>query len=276
MGTLARLGPDPAIRPAHYARIVSLFASTDPIDRRRVRVLGQIPGKLSTEQILAVSHLDPVLVHRAVVQSIPSPEAARNLNRAVAYLRRHCSAFTDDALRQSLDRWLGQMEKKRFSAWFRRWVERFDKLPDDSLAECLTDQPDLILLTSGRAMLDAARRFENCLASKIPEVLAGRAIYIEHRPIGRASEGLLAELRWTAHGYLLEGLYGPGHKWGENNATQKQMLRERLRTIGIVVRERIPSDPSEYAALTKALGYYAWSRDAPDLLAADALEGIEE
>lgn len=269
-GTLARLGFDPLPAPDAYADIVRLFRSDDPVDRARVRVLGQLAGPITIGQIQALTVLDPVLIHRVVVRHVRSRDSAETLACAVAYLRRYCSFATDEALRASLDAWPVDRDIK---LWVRRWVERIDNAPAlDDLVRMIDGRPDIKLLASGAELAVIERRYRH-LRNVCGEVLAGRHAYVEYRPSTSDADAFLGVLRWTSRGYMLDRIDRPGHRLGPDAGMA--VLRNHLRAAGVIVRGRAPVKPKVRAALAAWLGVYPWGRD-DDVVEDDILDDVEE
>jgi hypothetical protein len=206
LGVLTRLGVDVAGPPERYRELRRLFASRDLLDRKRVRVLGHIVGDLTGERIAIVLALAPDLLHPAIATKLHRAADAVRLNAALAHIRGHCSTLTGSALRHSI----GQIGSKSVERWISEWAARFDRLPDFDL-QLPNGGPDLSVLGTGSALQDAGRRFRNCLAERIPDVLTGRRVYLEHAPESR-HERVIVELRRTSLGWLLEDLHGPSHR----------------------------------------------------------------
>lgn len=251
-GTLAKLGPDPLADPGAYAEIVDLVASDEVDARARVRVLTQHRGSLTIGQIRALAVLDPEMVHRAVVPHIRDPESARTFNDAVTYLRRCCSGATPEALRASLDVWPARRDIKH---WVRRWADRFDRPPGlDDLARALAGRPSLKLLATGAALVAAERRYRRGLYDMAPEVLVGRHAYVEYRPTVPGGRVLVAVLRWSEHGYVLDWIHRPDHHLGHDPG--HAALQQHLRGAGVIVKSRVPVGPRMHAAMRAWFGIY--------------------
>ncbi|MHB2210722.1 hypothetical protein [Methylobacterium sp. CM6257] len=246
LGTLGRLGSAPIGEPPAYLELVRLFCSGDPADRRRAKVLGQISGNLLGAQIAVVSVLDPLLLHPALVSTIYEVEQVAVLQQALAYVRARCTGATDDAIRASL----GQIKPgSHRGELIKAWAARFDKVP------CTLDtrgDPTLIVLDSGAALADAGRRYGNCLADKINEVILGSYLFVEYRPAATGEPGVIAELRRTTKGWLLENLYAA------NNCVVRteraQVVREKLATCGVALLAHAPADREAVLATARLLG----------------------
>ncbi|BCM86475.1 hypothetical protein mvi_49360 [Methylobacterium indicum] len=250
LGILKRLGPDPLPDPALYRELHRLFASRIPADRARVRVLRQLPGTITPTQIAIVLALDPVLLHPRFVSKVESLKEARELNAGFGYVRAHCSVATDDAIRQSVSSF---PEKMIVEAFVRRWARRFDRLPFPlELADA-----SLVVLKTGAALVDAGRRYDNCLPTKVPEVLVGRYLYVEVR-IG-AGRGVIAELRRTSRCWVLQMLYQRGN--GHVSQDIASVVRRKLVAQGIAIYDRPANGVSGLDAAAKLLDIYNWCTD---------------
>lgn len=250
IGTLRRLGHEPAERSRCYATLLEIYQSNDPCDRLRVRLLGQTTGALKPGQIAALSVLDPVLLHPQVLSRVKSLSEAQSINNAVTFVRDRCSTANSAALRQSLDH---LEDKHKLSSWLRRWAERCDGLAVETAM--FGSDPTLHVLGSGAALINAGRRYRNCLRSKIGETVTGRFAYLEYCP-EPGMPGAIAELRRTNHGYVLDGLYARsnGHLTREVAAA----LRDRLARCGVSIRCHVPGNEEQLAATAKLLGIYDW------------------
>ncbi|WP_043352506.1 hypothetical protein [Methylobacterium sp. B1] len=252
IGTLTKLGFYPLEISGSYAEIVHFFASGDDDVRARVRVLTQHRGPLIIGQIRALAGLEPDLVHRAVVPHIRDPESARTFADAVAYLRRCCSGATPEALRASLDAWPVDRDIKH---WVRRWADRFDRPPGlHDLARALAGRPGIKLLATGADLVAAERRYRWGLYDMVPEVLVGRHAYVEYRPTVPGGRVLVAVLRWSEHGYVLDRIHRPDHHLGHDPG--HAVLQQHLRGAGVIVKSRVPVGPRMHAAMRAWFGIY--------------------
>ncbi|MCK2055316.1 hypothetical protein [Methylobacterium sp. 37f] len=263
LGAMERLGYEPMSDPAWYQTLIRLYRPQMPADRVCTRVLGQITGKLVGGQIEAVSLLDPVLLHPHVLSKVTNGTEARKLNLAVAYVRSRCSTATDIALGQSIERIPADLSMKK---WLGRWAARFDRLPDS--APDLSGDPTLKLICTGAALVDAGRRYKNCLASKIGEVITGRYAFVEYRPSDSGVPGVLAELRYTSRGYVLDGLYA--HSNGMVRKDVATVLRIKLARCGVAIRAHAPGQVDKLAAAASYLGVWGWRH--PDIETWDEIE----
>jgi hypothetical protein len=259
-GTLARLKADLAGEPERYRELRRIFLSDDAIERKRAKVLGQMSGALTGAQIEAVLALIPVLLHPAIVSKLKDAADAVRLNHTVTYLQAHCTRATDEGLRYTM----AQMRDNSLAQWVQGWANRFDVLPHPPL-DLPEGGPDLIVLGSGLAMMDAAQRFSNCLAQKVNDVLMGRLLHVEYRPPagtkGIAALGAIVELRRVSSGWVVEGIYAPKNRRALPSV--KAAILGKLRAAGVMAYAGAPGDQEQLAATAKWLHVYDWSD--PDL-----------
>ncbi|WP_232631738.1 hypothetical protein [Methylobacterium sp. Leaf118] len=247
VGTMQRLGHDPAGDPTTYMELQRLYFSRASDDKRRVKTLGQMTGELVGAQIEVVSMLDPVLLHPSFVASIREAKQVAELNAALSYIRARCSTATDEAVRASLSR-LKPGEHR--SILFRWWAHRFDRLPRtfDTRGD-----PTIVMLGTAEDLVSVSRRYGNCLQSKIGEVFVGNYVYAEYRP--EAPEpGVIAELRVTTHGFFLEGLYAAKNR--KVRAERAATVRQKLAACGVALLDHAPDQPETVAAAAQVLGLY--------------------
>ncbi len=273
VGTMQRLGHDPAGGPETYRELQRLFFSDAAGDRRRVKMLGQMAGSLVGAQIEIVSLLDPVLLHPAFVALIHETEQVAELNASLAYVRARCSGATDVAIRSSLARL--EPDDHR-SALFRWWSHHFDRLPRSLDTR---GDPTLVILGSAKALSDAARRYANCLKTKIGQVYVGNYLYIEYCPV-TPGPGVVAELRVTTQGYLLEGLYAKNNS--KVRPERAAVVRRKLAACGVALYDHAPDEQGVVAAAAKVLNFFnfgepdncGWGIEGDESPAND-LDGLE-
>lgn len=247
LGAMQRLGPDPVGGPETYKELQRLFFSTAAPDRHRVKVLGQMSGSLVGAQIEIVSLLDPMLLHPAFVANVYETQQVADLNAALAYVRARCSGATDEAIRSSLARLKPGDHRSTLYKW---WMRRFDRLPRtlDTRGD-----PTLVILGSVDALSNAGRRYANCLQSKVGEVYLGNYVYIEYRPAA-PEPGVIAELRVTTQGFLLEGLYA--RKNCKVRLERAATVRRKLAACGVALYDHAPGERDLVAAAAQVLNQY--------------------
>ncbi|WHQ72860.1 hypothetical protein KEC54_27990 [Methylorubrum extorquens] len=247
LGAMQRLGHDPVGAPETYKELHRLFFSGAAADRRRIKVLGQMAGSLVGAQIEIVSVLDPVLLHPAFVANVYETKQVADLNAALAYVRARCSGATDEAIRSSLAKLKPGDHRSTLYKW---WIHRFDRLPRtlDTRGD-----PSLVVLGSAEALSDAGRRYANCLKSKVGEVFVGTYVYIEYRPAA-PEPGVIAELRVTTRGFLLEGLYA--RKNCKVRPERAATVRRKLAACEVALYDHAPDDRDMVSAAAQVLNQY--------------------
>jgi hypothetical protein len=191
LGMLSRLGDTPLPQHRFYRLVFEMFS--DPEHRQRASALLQMTGKIGPSQIEIARHLDPVLVHRNVLNRI-SLAQVDDVNTVLALIRSTVTTATDAALRQSIE----QIDPKtRLETFFARWLKKMDR--PMAAPDIPADDPDLAVLTTGEAMVSLGRRFQNCLGSKAPFVATGRHAYVHWRHSPEA----IAELHRLSNGQFV-------------------------------------------------------------------------
>lgn len=250
LGAMQRLGHDPVGAPETYKELQRLFFSDASADKGRVKVLGQMSGSLVGAQIEIVSLLDPMLLHPAFVANVYETRQVADLNAALAYVRARCSGATDEAIRSSLARLKPGDHRSMLYKW---WAYRFDRLPRSLDTH---GDPTLVILGSAEALSDAGRRYANCLKSKVGEVYVGNYVYIEYRPVA-PEPGVIAELRVTTQGFLLEGLYA--RKNCKVRSERAATVRRKLAACGVALYDHAQDDRDLVAAAAQVLNQYSFA-----------------
>jgi hypothetical protein len=111
--------------------------------------------------------------------------------------------------------------------------------------------PTLIVLDSAAALADAGRRYKNCLATRIFEVVLGANLYVEWRP-STQEPGVIAELRRTNQGFLLEGLHAADNR--RVLPHRASIVRDKLAACGVAILAQAPGDREMIQAAAQMLG----------------------
>jgi hypothetical protein len=220
LGMLSRLGDNPLPQQRLYGLIFEM--SSDPKHRERAAALLQISGEIGPSQLEIIRHLDPVLVHRNILNRI-SLSQVDDVNDVLALIRRCVSTATDAALRQSVEQ---IHPKTRLETFFSRWLKKMDKPVTGP--QVPADDPDFSVLATGEAMAALGRRFQNCLSSKIPYVATGRHAYLEWRH----APGAIAELHRLSNGqFVLADVHAVLNR--EPDPELVTTVRHKLGSLGI-------------------------------------------
>jgi hypothetical protein len=221
MGALHRLGDAPPPEPGLYRTLYDLFSR--PENHFRAKALMQRSGALDATHIRIVRSLDPVLVHRSVLERIFSISQAENANAALALIRRTVSTATEESLRQSVES-LGR--KTDLVKFFGRWLERMDRPP--ALPPIPANDPDFRVLSTGELLINFGRQYRNCLRQKAAMVTVAASSYVAWLQ----PPGAVAELRRLTNGtYVLANVHGVANR--RPDAALAQTIRQRLDSYGI-------------------------------------------
>ncbi|MXN67477.1 hypothetical protein GR183_21430 [Stappia sp. GBMRC 2046] len=240
MGALGRIGGGPLDRPHLYRELVSFFQERE--HRAKARTLRHV-RVMSSETIKVLRTLDPLWVSNPhLVDMCSRHGSASGLNEALRFIRSYCSGADDHALRRSI-KMVGPASTT--DAFFQEWFRKADRFPTGP--EIRTDR--FRPLSSATDMIEAGRRFRNCLGKKIRDVLLGRYYYLEWA----VSPGAVVELKPLSDGrnWLVEAIYGH-----DNTSLHHELLRNiraDLCDAGLLELIEIREDP-EKEELARTLG----------------------
>lgn len=224
-GVLGRAGHAPLMRRS-YLLMLDLLAAGD--ERAKILIGART---ISDLKIVAASKLDLALCQPGVLDRIALRQTVDGIN-AVAVLARELADADDQALADSVS-----PTPTNWSRWATLWAEKVRRFPAMSVV------PDgFVALNSAASMKDAAGRFGNCLASRIPQAVVGRRAYLEYGP-GQAIIELEA---LSGAGWLLSGIHGPN-----NDALDPMTFTEivtKLRRAGVLIPSRIDENHERRAA----------------------------
>lgn len=188
LGLLSRLGGDPLPSKETYRAAFDLFSN--PRHRQRAKVLGQLPGRITPEQITVAASIADVLVHRVVIERC-RPDEVRALNVFANMITDLCNA-TPTSIRQSLDKLNVGTTGVGMGEWAQGWLARQVRLPFDPPIPA-TD-PDFKLCL-GVELTSLGRRLRNCAGQRQSYTfLSERLVY---EVIGFGEPAALELLRLT-------------------------------------------------------------------------------
>jgi hypothetical protein len=229
LGMLNRLGDSPLPQYQFYRLLFEIFAN--PEHHQRATALLQVTGRIAPSQIEIARLLDPVLVHRTILNRI-SLQQVEDVNAALALVRETVSTATDAALRQSIEQ-IGP--KTTLGDFFSRWIRKMDQ--PVAVPMIPADDPDLAVLATGEAMVALGRRFQNCLGSKTPFVATGRQAYVHWRHSPEA----IAELHRLSNGqFVLADVHAVLNQ--RPDPTTVAAVRNKLHLLGIPALETIENE----------------------------------
>lgn len=202
LGALERIDK-PFASPSSYVRLYQFFAHTE--HRSKAEAL-QYLGEITEPLLRVLDALDPRWLHVETLRRIDNAVEARDFNRAVAFAQRVSSSATDDAVAGAIAR---LPPTSSLAGLVQRFVRRADHLPDHPVEA--TD--DIRPLVTPRDLIEAGRRYHNCLPTKVEEVVIGRVAYaefrrqciVEFRPLTGAAGWVV----WEVHGPRNEPVGAP-------------------------------------------------------------------
>ena len=240
-GLLERIGEKPLDRAQDYLAVSGLAASKNV---RSVEALRE-GGRISRLTLEILAELDPRWHHANVLSSLDTPAEATRFNAAVEFVQAVCSRANDQAVAGAI---AAMTPSSTLPRLLDRFVRRADRLPRHPIT---AGDEELRPFASMRDYLEAARRYRNCLASKISHVAGGRLALGEFR-----GEALLEFRAVTAGvGWMLWTIHGT-----RNNPVPlhlREAAEARIDTLGIprIYENASGSRWSSYRSFTRELDW---------------------
>lgn len=168
LGLLRRLDASPVDRDL-YRAAHTVFS--DPVHRRRAEILLQTPGTITATKLSILSRLDPMLVHKGIVDRVYGDRVQiEGLHAFLSLIRTLCDA-TDEEIARSIDQ---LAPGTKLTTWAVQWLRRQVRLPvqppipaDDRRFEVLF----------GEALYACASEFRNCLKGYLASPALGQVLY---------------------------------------------------------------------------------------------------
>lgn len=244
IGALERLGGQPMNSLNAYVKLHRVFA--DPKHDKKAEALRHV-GQITEKMLSVLDTLDDRWVHAESLKRLSDVTAAKDFNRAIAFVQSVSSKATDEAVAAAIAR---LAPTARLSSIVRRYIRRADRFPSHPI----DGDDDMRPLNSARDFIEAARRYRNCLASMIDRALIGQVAFAEFR--GEA----IVELRPLTldRGWLLDAVHVP------RNAHVPSTLAEEVerKCAGIGVPSFDQRDTGEdwrrYVRLVRDSGPAGW------------------
>lgn len=194
-GLLERIGDRPLPRARDYVALRDLLISGD---LRGVNALRDT-GRISFRKLEVLASLDPRWRHSNTLSRIDTPAEAIRFNSALEFIQAVCSRAHDEVVATAIANMAATSTLPRL---LDRFVRRADLLPSHPIS---TGDNELRPFMTMRDYLDAARRYRNCLGSKLDHVAAGRLAIaefrgealLEFRPLTAGAGWML----WMVHGH---------------------------------------------------------------------------
>ncbi len=163
-GLLTQIGERPLFRAKDYLVLYDFLTGDDVRAAEALRASGRITCR-KLEVLLA---LDPRWRHAHTLDRIDSGPEALTFNEAVAFIQSVNSKASDEVVVEAIARMGPTSSLPRL---LDRLLRRTDRLPPHPVSE---GDNELRPLTSMRDLLEAGRKYRNCLAHRLSEVAAGK------------------------------------------------------------------------------------------------------
>lgn len=170
-GLLARIGERPLPRSKDYLTLCGLAASDD--GRGMAALLGS--GNVSVRKLEVLAALDHRWRHANTLERIYTGAEALTFNTAVSFVQSVNSRATDEVVADAI---AGMRSSSTLARLLDRFMRRADRLPPHPAPVADNDLRPLLTM---RDLLDAGRRYRNCLQHRLSEVAAGKMAISEFR-----------------------------------------------------------------------------------------------
>ena len=193
-GLLARVGERPLPRSKDYLTLCGLAASDD--GRGMAALLGS--GSISVRKLEVLSALNPRWRYANTLERIDTGAEALTFNAAVGFVQSVNSKATDEVVADAI---AAMRPSSTLPRLLDRFLRRADQLPLHPVPQ---GDNELVPLATVRNLLDAGRRYRNCLQHRLADVAAGKMAVAEFRG------ELLAEFRplTLGAGWVLREVHG--------------------------------------------------------------------
>jgi hypothetical protein len=215
LGALERIGVNP-LRPTHYIRLFSMFACGD---RQKANALRHI-GQITDHSVQIVDELLPLLVDGKVVARLENRMKARELNQAVAFIRRVATRATDASIANAIRTMAPHSTLRSLVS---RHLSRADRFPPQPFTHDTDDE--ITPLDSAQSLIMAGYRHKNCLRRNLGRVLTGAVAFAEFRHL------ILEFKPLSGGGWILVDVHG--HKNGVVAPDDEQAAKDKCATLGV-------------------------------------------
>ena len=190
---LTQIGERPLPRSKDYITLHSLLTNEDARAAEALRGAGRI----TCRKLEVLNALDPRWRHAHTLERIDTGGEALMLNQAISFVQSLNSRATDEAVAGAIAM---MRPTSTLARLLDRFIQRADQLPPHPIT---SDDNELRPLLSMRDLLDAGRRYRNCLRYRLADVAVGRMALAEFR--GEC----IVELRplSTGAGWLLKDVH---------------------------------------------------------------------
>lgn len=188
---LERIGERPLGRPQDYMLLHDIVAADGAVGAEALR-----DGRITCRKLAVFSALDERWRHANTLGRIDSPGEALTFNRAVDFVQGVSTRATDEAVANAI---AAMRPTSTLPRLLDRLLRRADRLPKHPIA---AGDNELRPLASMRDLLEAGRKYRNCLAHRLADVAAGKIAIaefrgeclVEFRPMTLRNDWLLREV----------------------------------------------------------------------------------
>lgn len=170
-GLLERVGDRPLPRPCDY---IALHALAESDDARGADAL-RGSGRITCRKLEVLAALDPRWRHANTLERIDSGVEAMRFNSAIEFIQSVNSKATDEVVADSIAR---MSRSSSLPKLLDRFMRRADRLPPHPVP--VADN-ELRPLATMRDLLEAGRKYRNCLAHRLADIAAGKMAIAEFR-----------------------------------------------------------------------------------------------
>ena len=168
---LTQIGERPLPRAKDYLALRALLTDSDARAAEALRGAGRI----TCRKLDVLNALDPRWRHANTLERIDSGGEALLFNQAIGFIQSLNLKATDEVVAGAID---GMRPTSTLARLLDRFLQRADQLPPHPIA---ASDNELRPLLSMRSVLDAGRRYRNCLRHRLADVAVGRMALAEFR-----------------------------------------------------------------------------------------------
>ncbi|WP_191555775.1 hypothetical protein [Brevundimonas aurantiaca] len=191
-GLLAQIGERSLPRAKDYLVLHGLLISDDPRGADALRT----SGRITCRKLEVLTALDPRWRHANTLDRIDTHSEAMAFNSAVAFIQSVNSKATNEVVANAIAL---MRPTSSLPKLLDRLLRRADRLPPHPLSD---GDNELRPLASMRDLLEAGRKYRNCLAHRLADVAAGKVAIgefrgeclVEFRPLTQGTGWLLRDV----------------------------------------------------------------------------------
>jgi hypothetical protein len=168
LGLLARLDASPVDRDL-YRAVHTIFSN--PAHRPRAEILLQTHGPITGTKLSILNRLDPLLVHKGVVDRVYGDGVQiGGLHAFLSLIRTLCDA-TDEEITRSIDK---LAPRTKLTTWAVQWLRRQVRL---AVQPPIPADDRRFQVLFGEALYECASEFRNCLKGYLANPALGKVLY---------------------------------------------------------------------------------------------------